>query len=188
MRLSTLPLLIAAASSFRSCSRTSLTATHNLRTTSFSSSTTRTSATINNAAVIQPSAAKPTRKISLLRNAMKSRGVQQQLTDDTVMSAGDSSHDNIDKNNEEDAKAEVAQPVYVFKSGSVVKVKVTQFGPLGASISINNGEAKGLILQREIAMFRDTREGRDVEVGEELDGYIRKTSFLSALISYLYIA
>jgi hypothetical protein len=32
----------------------------------------------------------------------------------------------------------------------------------------------GLILQREIAMFRDRRDGQEVIVGEELDAFVEK--------------
>jgi ribosomal protein S9 len=57
-----------------------------------------------------------------------------------------------------------------FRSGMPIKVKIVQFGPLGASVSINDGIARGLVLQREIAMLRDKRNGEDVVLGDELGG------------------
>lgn len=57
--------------------------------------------------------------------------------------------------------------------GDEIKVKISKFGPLGASVSINNDINKiGLILQREISLFRKRRGGEDVLVGEELDAFV----------------
>jgi len=58
-----------------------------------------------------------------------------------------------------------------FRRGQKVKVRVTQFGPLGASVSVisnvdeKHNIAKGLALQREIALYRSKR-GEDVVLGE----------------------
>lgn len=125
-----------------------------------------------------PSSSSQPRDNSILkRSSMKSRGVPKQLSSvDAIMDEDDDGtapNSSSSRGNVGNTDSEYVPVVYTFKSGSVVRVKITQFGPLGASISINNGEARGLIIQREIAMFRDKRDGRDVEVGEELDGYIR---------------
>eukprot|EP01038_Epipyxis_sp_PR26KG_P012002 gene12002-16069_t len=66
------------------------------------------------------------------------------------------------------------EAVSPFSAGQKVRVKVTQFGPMGASVMINDGEGYGLIIQKEIALFRDKREGIDVLMGEELDGYVAR--------------
>jgi hypothetical protein len=63
----------------------------------------------------------------------------------------------------------------LFKVGQPIKVEVLQFGPLGASVSVDDDVARGLILQREIAMFRDKRDGADVILGEILDAYVGKS-------------
>jgi CvfB-like winged helix domain/RNA recognition motif. (a.k.a. RRM, RBD, or RNP domain) len=69
---------------------------------------------------------------------------------------------------------EEATNASVFKRGQGISVTVTQFGPMGASVSINDGAGYGLILQKEIAMFRAKRDGEDVMIGEELPGFVER--------------
>eukprot|EP01041_Mallomonas_annulata_P004866 gene4866-9694_t len=59
-----------------------------------------------------------------------------------------------------------------FVRGDGVQVVIERFGPLGASVSINENSAFGLILQKEIALFRARRGGEDILVGEKLDGFV----------------
>lgn len=61
-----------------------------------------------------------------------------------------------------------------LKRGQQIKAKVIFFGPLGASVEINDTPTRGLILQREINSFRARRDGEDVVVGEELVAYVEK--------------
>jgi predicted RNA-binding protein (virulence factor B family) len=56
----------------------------------------------------------------------------------------------------------------------LIACSVTRFGPMGASVSIDGNVATGLILQREIKLFRDSRDGVDVEVGEILEGFVER--------------
>ena len=60
-----------------------------------------------------------------------------------------------------------------YKRGQLIKVKVISFGPMGASVSIAE-DRRGLILQKELAMFRDRRDREQVVVGEVLDGYVER--------------
>jgi len=60
-----------------------------------------------------------------------------------------------------------------YVRGQAIEVKVVQFGPLGASVTVNGGEAYGLVLQREIALLRDKR-GSDVLVGDTIDAWVEK--------------
>ena len=59
-----------------------------------------------------------------------------------------------------------------YRSGTSIRAKVLQFGPLGASVSIDGGRARGLVSQLEIAMLRDRRGGVDVVRGEELQAWV----------------
>lgn len=61
-----------------------------------------------------------------------------------------------------------------YRSGMSIRAKVLQFGPLGATVSIDGGRARGLVLQREIAMLRDRRGGTDVVRGEELEAWVAR--------------
>ena len=61
-----------------------------------------------------------------------------------------------------------------YKRGQLIKVKVVSFGPMGASVSIAEDNRRGLILQKELAMFRDRRDREQVVVGEVLDGYVER--------------
>jgi hypothetical protein len=61
-----------------------------------------------------------------------------------------------------------------FVRGQLIKVVISKFGPLGASVKINNDTAVGLALQSEISYFRDKRGGEDVVIGEEIDGYVER--------------
>lgn len=59
--------------------------------------------------------------------------------------------------------------------GKAVNVKVAKFGPLGASVQlIDYQPATGLILQKELARFRDKRDGEEVVIGETLVGYVER--------------
>ena len=68
-----------------------------------------------------------------------------------------------------------------FKRGQEIEVTIRQFGPLGASVDINdqNIEAKGLILQSEINYFRERRyinaeNDGDVLIGEVLPAFVER--------------
>jgi len=61
----------------------------------------------------------------------------------------------------------------VYIRGQNIKAVVTKFGPLGASVSVDEGKAFGLVLQREIALLREKR-GSDILLGEEVDAYVEK--------------
>jgi predicted RNA-binding protein (virulence factor B family) len=65
-------------------------------------------------------------------------------------------------------------PHVEYKRGQLIKVKVVSFGPMGASVSIGEDNRRGLILQKELAMFRDRRDREQVVVGEVLDGYVER--------------
>ncbi len=70
----------------------------------------------------------------------------------------------------------------VYKRGQQIEVTVQQFGPLGASVDISNGNvigAKGLILQSEINYFRERRyvnpeNDGDVLIGEVLPAFVER--------------
>ena len=82
----------------------------------------------------------------------------------------------LSTNAEDDGKGK-DPPSSQWKTGQSVKVKVMQFGPLGASVLVDGDEglsATGLILQSEIAYFRQGRGGEDVVVGEQLDAFVGK--------------
>lgn len=74
-----------------------------------------------------------------------------------------------------------------FRRGDKVQVEVLRFGPLGATVDIIAHKSHdendiipddepalgfGLIYQKEISYFRESRNGLDVEVGEMLPAYI----------------
>ena len=74
----------------------------------------------------------------------------------------------------------------VFTAGDPIQVEVISFGPLGASVSVvglgHAGEllpvdaeayGYGLILQKEIAYFREARDNVDVVRGEVLPAYVQ---------------
>ena len=61
-----------------------------------------------------------------------------------------------------------------FKRGQAIKFTIERFGPLGASVSIEGSLAMGLVLQNKIALFRDSRDGEDIVIGEVLDGYVER--------------
>tara|TARA_B110000090_G_scaffold57317_1_gene65364 strand:+ start:65 stop:1300 length:1236 start_codon:yes stop_codon:yes gene_type:complete len=60
-----------------------------------------------------------------------------------------------------------------YKRGQEIECTVLQFGPLGASVSIDGDKARGLVLQKEISMFRD-RRGTDVLMGETIPGFVER--------------
>ena len=61
----------------------------------------------------------------------------------------------------------------IFTRGQEISAVVTQFGPLGASVTVNGGDAYGLILQSEIHFYRD-KYGVDVKIGDSLDAYVER--------------
>lgn len=61
-----------------------------------------------------------------------------------------------------------------FKRGQSITAKILQFGPLGASVEVNDGEGSGLIIQSEIAYFRQRRSGEDIVIGEVLEAFVEK--------------
>lgn len=60
--------------------------------------------------------------------------------------------------------------------GTSIEAEVLSFGPLGASVRVNDGEsdALGLILQKELAFFRDQRGGIEVVLGERLPAFVER--------------
>ena len=83
----------------------------------------------------------------------------------------------IDDNTGVNATASTAGDA-VFNSsytrGQKIRIEVIQFGPLGASVEIVGGTARGLVLQSEIAMLRNKRGGEDVILEEKLDGFVER--------------
>lgn len=65
------------------------------------------------------------------------------------------------------------EPSSILKRGQSIRIKVTSFGPLGASVQVN-GVMSGLVLQKELSMFRDRRNGVEVSEGEVLDAFVEK--------------
>ena len=61
-----------------------------------------------------------------------------------------------------------------LRYGKAVNVTILQFGPLGASVSLNDHSTTGLILQNELGRYRDKRDGDEVKVGEKLIGYVER--------------
>ncbi|GMI29851.1 hypothetical protein TrCOL_g12889 [Triparma columacea] len=68
-----------------------------------------------------------------------------------------------------------------FRPGEKFIVEVDHFGPLGASVNILKDDSEdaeiigsGLILQRDIHKFRESRDNVDVVVGELLDGFCQR--------------
>ena len=78
------------------------------------------------------------------------------------------SDNNIDGDNPEKGSSNA------FKRGQAIKFTIQRFGPLGASVSIEGSLAMGLVLQNKIALFRDSRDGEDIIIGEVLDGYVER--------------
>ncbi|KAG7363002.1 hypothetical protein IV203_026362 [Nitzschia inconspicua] len=87
--------------------------------------------------------------------------------------------DNVDKSQ--------SSTRHSFRPGDAIKVEVTMFGPLGASVDVvglgHDGDVlhandepygTGLILQEEIAFFREARDNVDVVLGEILNAYVQK--------------
>jgi hypothetical protein len=84
------------------------------------------------------------------------------------------------------SSASTAAPSPSFQPGDAIQVEVMSFGPLGASVDIiadSHRETsiiqetepplgQGLILQREIRYFRESRNNVDVVRGEVLPGYV----------------
>lgn len=66
-----------------------------------------------------------------------------------------------------------ADKVALFKRGDKITAVVTQFGPLGASVTVDGGKGYGLVLQSEIAMYRD-KNGIDVVIGDSLDAFVER--------------
>ncbi|KAJ1427321.1 hypothetical protein B484DRAFT_77057 [Ochromonadaceae sp. CCMP2298] len=72
-----------------------------------------------------------------------------------------------------------------FRRGQAIEVTVVQFGPMGASVEIaavakvgvgavgGEGPPRGLILQKELALFRAKR-GQEVEMGETLPAFVER--------------
>ena len=60
-----------------------------------------------------------------------------------------------------------------YRRGQSIMAKVLMFGPLGASVSVDDGAAFGLVLQSEIALLRDKR-GSDIVVGETVPAFVEK--------------
>lgn len=67
-----------------------------------------------------------------------------------------------------------AMPILPLRRGDEIKVKILQFGPLGASASINDDTGRGLILQSEVQYAEKRRAEGDIKVGEHLKGYVER--------------
>lgn len=66
-------------------------------------------------------------------------------------------------------------PLVQYKRGQLIEVKVVSFGPMGASIVLTgDSDRRGLILQKELAMFRDRRDRQEVTLGEVLGAYVER--------------
>lgn len=98
-------------------------------------------------------------------------------------------HDDVDDDDEDDDKPSL--PHYPFKPGEKVLVEVTSFGPLGASVHVlvagSHSPTRlppeedewpvlgtGLINQKELAYFRDSRDHLEVVLGEVLPAYVER--------------
>jgi len=60
-----------------------------------------------------------------------------------------------------------------LRRGDQINLRVLQFGPLGASVSVNQNTARGLVLQSEIS-FAEQRTSDQLKVGDELKGYVER--------------
>lgn len=56
--------------------------------------------------------------------------------------------------------------------GQEVRLKVVQFGPLGASVLVEANQARGLISQEEIWRYREKNNNKDIVLNEELTAYV----------------
>jgi RNA recognition motif-containing protein len=65
-------------------------------------------------------------------------------------------------------------PSTEYKRGQSITFSIVRFGPMGASVTIDDNRALGLVLMKEIQLFRDSRDGMDVRIGEILDGYVER--------------
>lgn len=68
---------------------------------------------------------------------------------------------------------EIPKPLVGLKRGQKITAKVLQFGPLGASVEINEGAATGLILQDELRLFAQKRAEK-VKIRDELTAFVQK--------------
>jgi hypothetical protein len=95
---------------------------------------------------------------------------------------------NLNKDTESEAYIEAAASSnnHSFQPGDTIQVEVISFGPLGASVEVvglsHDGEllpadqepyGRGLILQKEISYFRQSRDYVDVVKGEILNAYVQ---------------
>lgn len=61
-------------------------------------------------------------------------------------------------------------PTSSFRKGDKISIKITQFGPLGASVTVDEGKAYGLCTQDQISWFRNVNQGHELTVGDVVDG------------------
>lgn len=66
----------------------------------------------------------------------------------------------------------------LYSRGQSIQVLIQKFGPLGASVSVENGVGDqthtfGLVLQSEIALLREKR-GSDILIGETIPAYVER--------------
>lgn len=93
---------------------------------------------------------------------------------------------NLNEHKESEEDNELSSNSHSFHPGDAIQVEVTSFGPLGASAVVvglsHDGDllpadqepyGSGLILQKEIAYFRQARDNVDVVRGEILNAYIQ---------------
>lgn len=91
-----------------------------------------------------------------------------------------------DSGNKDDNPPPRSTSGHTFRPGDSIQVEVTSFGPLGASVDViglgHDGDllpahmdpyTTGLIVQKEIAYFRQARDNVDVVRGEILTAYVQ---------------
>lgn len=72
---------------------------------------------------------------------------------------------------------DVADIAKKYPINQQISVRIVKFGYLGASVIIDdNPQLQGLILQREIMFFRESRRGVDIVVDEVLTGFVEKVN------------
>lgn len=57
--------------------------------------------------------------------------------------------------------------------GDSIQVRVESFGPLGATVRLEPGDERGLILQSELRLLRE-RRGSEAVVGETLPAFVQR--------------
>lgn len=76
--------------------------------------------------------------------------------------------------NSNDVSINYDEIVKKYNRGKLIKVEILSFGPIGASVSIDDNFCRGLILQKELSMFSKRRDNNEVKTGEILDAYVER--------------